>query len=308
MVSLPRMPEPSALIRPAHPDDAPAVVALRTLVFPFLIRGVASTRQLISTPPAEQHWGGFVAEVDGEVIGWVSASRNTNTSAAVGEVSLLHVHPDQRRRGIGGALLGRALEHLAPLGLNRLRGRTLPEALPFARRHGFIPSRQEHFSALELHALPPLPPAPADVRLVPLAEVDPRRVHRVDVLASADEPGDVTSDAIGYATWCADTWDNVGLDREGSMGAEVDGELVAISLVKRDGARMWSDYTGTVPDFRGRGLARLAKLAALHRAAARGVTVAYTGNDAANAAMLAVNDRLGYRRVASQWSCVREMG
>ncbi|MBQ1049919.1 GNAT family N-acetyltransferase [Micromonospora sp. C51] len=297
----------SALIRPAHTDDAPAVVTLRTLVFPFLIRGVASTRQLISTPPAGQHWCGFVAEVDGQVIGWVSASRNTNTSAAVGEVSLLHVHPDQRRRGIGGALLGRALEHLAPLDLARLRGRALPEALPFARRHGFTPSRQERFSALELRALPPLPAAPEDVRLVPLAEVDSRQVHRVEVLASADEPGDVPSDAISYATWCADTWDNVGLDREASMGAEVDGELVAISLVKRDGARMWSDYTGTVPDFRGRGLARLAKLAALHRAAARGVTVAYTGNDAANAPMLAVNERLGYRRVASQWSCVREM-
>ncbi|MBQ1027872.1 GNAT family N-acetyltransferase [Micromonospora sp. C95] len=297
----------SALIRSAHPDDAPAVVALRTLVFPSLIRGVASTRQLISTPPAEQRWGGFVAEVDGQVVGWVSASRNTNTSAAVGELSLLHVHPDQRRRGIGGALLGRALEHLAPLGLDRLRGRTLPEALPFARRHGFTPSREEHFSALELHTLPPLAGSPDDVRLVTLAEVDPRRVHRVEVLASADEPGDVALGAIDYATWCADTWDNVGLDREASMGAEVDGELVAISLVKRDGARMWSDYTGTVPDFRGRGLGRSVKLAALHRAAARGVTVAYTGNDAANAPMLAINDRLGYRRVASQWSCVREM-
>ncbi|GIJ75732.1 hypothetical protein Xph01_01640 [Micromonospora phaseoli] len=283
------------------------MVALRTLVFPFLVRGVASTRQLIATPPADQHWAGFVAEVDGHAVGWVSASRSERTSEAVGEVSLLHVHPDQRRRGIGAALLARALEHLGPLDLTRLRGRALPEALPFARRHGFTPSRQERFSALELGALPPLPEPSDGVRLVPLTDVDPRRVHEVEALASADEPGDVVAGSIGYDGWRAVTWDNVGLDREASTGAEVDGVLAAISLVKRDGTRMWSDYTGTVPRLRGQGLARLAKLAALHRAAARGVTVAYTGNDAANAPMLAINARLGYRLVATQWSCVREL-
>ncbi|MDG4794180.1 GNAT family N-acetyltransferase [Micromonospora sp. WMMD1082] len=298
---------PSASIRPAEPDDAQAVVALRTLVLPFLVRGVASTRQMIATPTPGLHWAGFVAEVDGKIIGWVSASRNEHTTEAVGEVSLLHVHPDQRRRGIGAALLARALEHLAPLDLDRLHGRALPEALPFARRHGFAPSRQERFSALDLHALPPLPETPDGVRLLSLAEADPRQVHRVDVLASADEPGVVASGAIGYDHWCAGTWDNVGLDREASMGAEVGGVLAAISLVKRDGERMWTDYTGTVPEHRGRGLARLVKLAALHRAAARGITVAYTGNDEANAPMLAINTRLGYRQVASQWSCVREL-
>ena len=102
-------------------------------------------------------------------------------------------------------------------------------------------------------------------------------------------------------------WDNLGLDKEASIAAEVDGEVVAFSLVKRDGDRMWSDYTGSLPTYRGRGLARLAKAAALHRAAANGVRVAYTSNDEANAPMLAINARLGYRPVASQWSCLADL-
>jgi GNAT superfamily N-acetyltransferase len=89
--------------------------------------------------------------------------------------------------------------------------------------------------------------------------------------------------------------------------AEVDGTLASFSLVKRDGDRMWSDMTATLPTHRGRGLARLVKLAALHRAAADGVAMAYTSNDAANAPMLAVNRRLGYRTTSSQWSCLRDL-
>ncbi|MFD0786750.1 GNAT family N-acetyltransferase, partial [Micromonospora azadirachtae] len=42
-------------------------------------------------------------------------------------------------------------------------------------------------------------------------------------------------------------------------------------------------------------------------AAAGGVRLAYTSNDEANAPMLAVNARLGYRPVAAQWSCLREL-
>lgn len=292
-------------IRAAQSDDAPAVVALRTQLFPHLVRGVESTRQMLSQPRPGQHWSAFVAEVDDEIVGWVSTFRNASSSRSVGEISLLHVHPDHRGHGIGSGLLTAVLDHLAPLRLPLLRGRALPESLPYARRRGFLPSRAERFSALELTALPPLA-VPPGARLVPLSEVDPHHVYEVERDASADEPGDVPVDALTYEHWRADTWDNVGLDREASTGVEVNGVLAAISLVKRDGSRMWSDYTASRPEHRGRGLARAAKLGALRRAAANGVTVAYTGNDEANKPMLAINERLGYRPVTAEWSCLRE--
>ncbi|WP_406040368.1 GNAT family N-acetyltransferase [Micromonospora sp. NBC_00898] len=296
------------LIRAAHPDDAPAVVALRALVYPYLVRGVESTRRMIAEPSPGEEWTAFVAEIDGRVAGWVSAYRNGNTSEAdFGDVSLLHVHPEQRGRGIGVALLDAALGHLRPLGIRRVRASALTESLPFARRHGFTPSRGLRYSALDLRAAPPLADAPDGVRLLPLAGLDPRRLHAAHVAASADEPGDAPTDALSYANWRYEVWDNLGLDRQASTAVEVDGELVAFSLVKRDGDRMWSDMTATLPAFRGRGLARIAKIAALHRARDRGVTVAYTSNDESNAPMLAINERLGYRPVAAQWSCLAEL-
>ncbi|NES31541.1 GNAT family N-acetyltransferase [Micromonospora terminaliae] len=296
------------VIRPARPEDAPGVVALRTTVHPYLVRGVESTRHMIAQPPPEEDWAAWVAEADGQVVGWVSAYRYSHTSAAnVGEVSTLHVHPAHRLRGAGTALLDAALAHLRRIGVKRLLTLSQPESLPFARRHGFTPSRELRYSALDLRPAPPMPEPPPGVRLLTATEVDPRRIHRVDAEASVDEPGDVPTDALGYDIWHHEVWENVGLDREASTVVEVDGALVAVSLVKRDGDRMWSDFTGTVPAHRGRGLAGLAKRAALHRAAAGGVRTAYASNDEANAPMLAVNARLGYRPVASQWSCLRDL-
>ncbi|MEU7756202.1 GNAT family N-acetyltransferase [Micromonospora sp. NPDC049101] len=295
-------------IRVAQPDDAPAVVALRATVFPYLVRGVESTRKMIAEPPPEEDWTAFVAEADDRVVGWVSAERIGTTAAAdVGGINLLHVHPEHRRRGIGTALLTAATDYLRPLGIRRVRAMALPDALPFARRHGYEPSREVRYSALDLNPAPALPEPPPGVRLRPIADVDPHLLYVADVASAVDEPSDVPVDAKSYESWQYDVWDNLGLDKTASVAAEVDGVVAAFSLVKRDGDRMWSDYTGSVPAYRGRGLARLAKTAALHRAAANGVRVAYTSNDEANAPMLAINARLGYRPVTSQWSCLADL-
>ncbi|MFJ6166125.1 GNAT family N-acetyltransferase [Micromonospora orduensis] len=295
-------------IRVAQPDDAPAVVALRATVYPYLVRGVESTRTMLSDPPPTPGWTAFVAEVDDRVVGWVSAEPNARTSTAnFGDINLLHVHPEHRRHGIGTALLAAATGHLTPLGVRRVRAWAQPDSLPFARHHGFESSREVRYSALDLDPAPAFPTPPEGVRLRPIADVDPHLLYAADVASAVDEPGDVPVDAVSYQSWQSDVWDNLGLDKSASTVVEVDGAVAAFSLVKRDGDRMWSDYTASVPTYRGRGLARLAKTAALSRAAADGVRVAYTSNDEANAPMLAINARLGYRPVGAQWSCLADL-
>ncbi|MEV4411919.1 GNAT family N-acetyltransferase [Catellatospora sp. NPDC049609] len=292
------------LLRTARPDDAAEVVALRATVYPYLVRGVASTRQMIAEPP-DGGWTAFVAEDEGRVVGWASAFRNTTTSEAdFGEISLLHVHPDRRGRGIGSALFDAAREHLTGLGVHRVRTWAQTGSLDFARTHGFEPSREVRYSALDTRLAPPAPAAPPGVTVVPLSALDVRAVYEADIAASADEPGDVPKDATSFDTWRYEVWDNLGLDRDASTAARDGSEIVAFTLVKRDGERMWSDMTATLPGHRGRGLARLVKAVALHRAAERGATMAYTSNDETNAPMLAVNARLGYQPVGAQWSCL----
>jgi GNAT superfamily N-acetyltransferase len=295
-------------IRHATPDDAPAVVALRAMVYPYLVRGVESTRRMIAEPPPGEQWVAFVVEIDDQLVGWASSFRNSVTSEAdLGEIALLHVHPDYRRRGAGGALLAASTHHLAQIGVRRVRTWALTQSLDFARKNGFEISRELRYSSLETRLAPPAPPAPPGIQLMTLSELDSRQAYDAHVAAAADEPGDVASDAISYDTWRYEVWENVGLDKETSVAAVAGQTVVAFTLVKRDGERMWSDMTATLPTRRGRGLARLVKSVALQRAAERGVTVAYTSNDESNAPMLAINARLGYRPVASQWSCLRSL-
>ena len=72
-----------------------------------------------------------------------------------------------------------------------------------------------------------------------------------------------------YETWRYEIWDNPDLDRRASTAAIQGGRVLAFSLLLRDGSRLWSDMTATVPDYRGTGLARLTKRTALRIAMER---------------------------------------
>ncbi|WP_239166052.1 GNAT family N-acetyltransferase [Actinoplanes italicus] len=324
-------------IRPARSDDAAALVALRCSVYPYLVRGEETTRRMILSPPPGEDRIFRVAERDGETVGCVSAFRDPRSAdAGFGRIAL-HVHPSHRGRGIGTALLAEAAAHLRSAGVRQASVWALPESVEFARARGFDVSRELRFSALDLAGFDAGPAAgfeagpaagfdagpaagfdagpaagfgagPAagtdGIRLLPLREVDGQALYEADVAAATDEPGDVPSQPTPYPTWRYEIWEEPGLDRDASTVALADGVIVSFSLLLRDGDRAWSDMTATVPEHRGRGLARLVKTATLRRAAASGIRVAYTSNDESNAPMLAVNARLGYRQIATQFSCL----
>ncbi|WP_203828692.1 GNAT family N-acetyltransferase, partial [Actinoplanes palleronii] len=142
------------------------------------------------------------------------------------------------------------------------------------------------------------------IRLMSLRETTPEALYAADVAAATDEPGDAPPQPPSFATWRYDIWDNPDLDHDLSIAAVLNGEIVSFSLLARVGTRVWSDMTATAPAHRGRGLARRTKTEALRRAAAAGVTTAFTSNDESNAPMLAVNTHLGYHPVATQFACV----
>ena len=73
---------------------------------------------------------------------------------------------------------------------------------------------------------------------------------------------------------------------------------VAMSYLRFPPVRglVWTGYTASHPEYRGRGFARTVKLQSLSQAVDLGVPIVGTDNDATNAAMLHINEKLGYLR------------
>jgi GNAT superfamily N-acetyltransferase len=261
----------------------------------------------------------WVAEDEGEIVGRARALFETFSSERdVGRVNV-SVVPEQRRRGIGSALYAVAEEHLVHVGARRL-GATAddPAGRPFLEARGFRHTHTDVISAVEpaavdLAELPPLEAARAaeGLRVVPLASVRgrPRDMYELHTAALADVPTDTPFDDFDYDDWLRSDWSYPDVSDDGSF-VVLDGERpvsFAFVVVDPDGAMAVNAMTGTLREYRGRGLARLVKLASIRWAAEHSVERILTGNDETNAAMLAVNRRLGYRPFTEHYAYAKEL-
>ncbi|MFY9782253.1 MAG: GNAT family N-acetyltransferase [Acidimicrobiales bacterium] len=82
----------------------------------------------------------LVARADGDLVGGVGLRPISDPALEVGEVKRLWVRPDQRRRGVGLALMDEVEERARRLGYRRLyleSGYAQPEALELYRGSGW---------------------------------------------------------------------------------------------------------------------------------------------------------------------------
>ncbi|AZP16698.1 GNAT family N-acetyltransferase [Streptomyces aquilus] len=295
--------------------DLEAYVRVRDLALPFMLYSPDSLAYDLTHMHPDAHYRPLVAEEDGEVIGTAQVGLVYDSPEPGQGYVNVYVHPERTGRGAGTLLVNAAEEHLAALGVSRLYAWVLdaPANRAFAERRGYRASRSAHFLLLDLAngTLPPLetPPPGVELRTGADFEADPRPLFELDAATVADEPSDVDNEFTDYEAWLRETWHHPLINHELTTVAVVDGRPAAFSLARTDGrSRYGTVMTGTARDFRGRGLAKLAKNDSLHRARAAGFTEAVTGNDAGNGPMIAINKWFGYETAATEVRYVRELG
>ncbi|MGW2204170.1 N-acetyltransferase family protein [Streptomyces sp. NPDC001774] len=305
----------TVIVRDVRPEDAEHFARVRRAALPFMLTNAAQVAFDWAHAHPDARSRPLVAEIDGEIVGTAQLGMvHDAPESGVGSVNI-YVHPEKRGLGAGTLLVRASEEHLARCGATSVFSWVLdgPEFRGFAERRGYAARRSAHFLRLDLGSaeLPPLaePPAGVELRSAASFAADPRPLFALDALTTADEPGDVGAELTDYEHWLATTWNHPLFDAELTTVAVVDGRPAAFSAAQTDGrGRYNSGMTGTDPAFRGRGLAKLAKNHSLHRARAAGCTEAFTGNDAGNGPMLAINTWFGYEICATEVRHARTLG
>ena len=282
-------------------DDVSAWLDVHNRTSPCRPEGERSLRHLWSVAP---EWHAVVAWRDGRPVGAAHAEVEMWSPESRHAEATILVPRDERRTGVGTALY-RAVSRWAVghdrEGLDIWFDVADPDAVSFWANRGFEEVGRERISYLDLRLEPsPAIEPPDGVTLVTLADrADLEEgMHRVGAEAIADIPAVDRYDAGDFARWRNAELGRPGLVRDCSVVALADEDVVGYSVLVRFEAKpemAEHEMTAVARAWRGRGLAGAMKSRQVALARAAGFTLLEASNEARNAAMLAVNDRLGYR-------------
>jgi len=311
-------------VRPFQDTDAPQLAEWLDLLAPaedvYTAASLVHQRRML---PGRRRPQWLVAVLDGARVGLgrdepqIFGGRPGLRRAWVG------VRPDLRRRGRGSQLWQRIEAHAEEAGGLRLRSWStsdVPDGERFLLARGFARVERELQSWVD--------PTSVDVgqlersereakqrgfRVTTLGELLPRMepaLRQLFLAADRRAPGHIaTPRLVAASTFRRVILRNPLLDMECSTVVLHGSEPVALCWLKGDRGvgKYGVEFTATAREWRGQGLATLAKLSALHLAARAGVHWIGTANDETNAPMLAVNRRLGHQPLADMMVYEREI-
>lgn len=290
-----------AVARPLDPErDLEAYLRVRHQAEP-LPRTVAEWRERERLSPRAAFRRHLVGERDGAIVA-VAMVHDTEMVAGDGVAARVIVDRQHRRSGAGAAMAAaveRLLAERAPAAVITQVDDDDRASRDWAERRGFRAAFRMIRSRLDLTAFDPAPHR-ADLDRAEAAGLrvevpgDRDRLHALYSTLLRDVPEAVEPIA-------RDAFDRQ-LDEPGVVVLVLaDGQSwvaqAAVRPIGDDGA--WNAFTGVLPAYRGRGLARAIKVAAAIEAARAGRHWIETSNHDVNAPMLAVNRALGYRPVTT---------
>ncbi len=213
--------------------------------------------------------------------------------------AMVRVLPEERRRGVGSALLAACSEEARALGKGSLFGRVDgddPESLAYVERRGFVVISQDVEQIRELgdEAAPEPPPG------IALAELGPEHLDGVYAVAVEVTPDIAIGAAVAaapYERWLAEMKGRIVV-----VALEGD-QVVGFATLVPLGAlpdTLEHELTGVLRSHRRRRIAEALKREQIRWAAAHGYKRLLTYTQEGNDAMRGLNLKLGYReRLAS---------
>lgn len=306
-----------AIIRRLADRDYPAVAAVMAGT---LLNGETVTAEQIRYGDANRSpamkTARWVAEYDGRLVGTASQLQYEDMYHPRKFWVMVRVHPDHQQQGVGAALYDALLTHVQqfdPLALQVQIREDQAAALAFAAKRGFAEYSRRWESYLDVAGFDPAPYATLEARLadegitvksVTELAADPDRDHKLHellTLLDQDVPIDEPATPMSFESFLRQALHNPRFVADGTFIALDSSRYVAMSSFYRNGdCELDIDMTGTLRDYRRRGIGTLLKVRGIQFAQANGYERIVVTNDLTNTGMLAINAQLGYVRRPAQ--------
>lgn len=298
------------MIRPANKEDYPALVAIGRSATADYVQSVADLEFGDQTRPPGMIAHKLIAETpDHQPVGVATYGQSAPAADPQRFNVWFFVPPHLQGQGIGQALYERVMAELMPHQPRCLETGVrsdLPRAVRFLEDRGFITVNSECETHLDLTIFDPdrfeadrQRVAQQSIIVKTLAELsnDPARDTKLYELHQHRQLVGMEAGTLPpFAEWRARFWQIPRLLPAGFCVALADGEYIGQSNALAAGVpgEVEYGYTGVLPAYRNRGIARAMKLHVLRWAKAQGYTVVRSWSDSHNAAMIRVNWQLGF--------------
>jgi mycothiol synthase len=299
-------------------DDYPDLVEVYNAAYPG---DPLTERDLHHRDCGRDPWCRFrrwVVEWDGRLVAFAEYDQHPQEYHAQKFVIDSAVHPGHQRQGVGTMLyelLLEALEPFHPIVLRKRLRADLAGGIRFLEARGFRVDRTIWPARLEVTTFDFAPYAALVERVAAQAislrslkdlEADTERDQKLYQLLNElyeDVPSSEPRTPLSHTYFCDHRQADPRLLPAGCFVAVHRGEYVGITELKATNAEgeLTTGLTAVKRLYRKGGLALALKVQSIAYAKARGCSAIWTSNDALNAPILALNERLGFVRRRPPW-------
>ena len=312
-------------IRPFTENDYDAVADVWNAVNEDEHASAAELRYFDSVLEPPLKLGRVLAEFGGVVVGTAEFAHRPGMYHPQKFFLRIYVRPECEGCGLGAALYDRVLSDLQrydPLSLRVQVREDKPRALAFAQKRGFVETKRDWISVLDVRAFDPAVFEDLDAKLAgrgitlkSLAHFDDseavrRAFFELFSAVRQDVPRSEPATPFTFEQFQKFFFDAPDFSFEATFVALHEGEMIGLTHFWKNDTTQDLDtgLTGVRRAYRGKGIATALKLAALRYAKEIGAAKVTTDNDTNNVEMLAVNDKLGFKRLPARIGLVKHLG
>ena len=309
-------------IRPFMPADYEALTLLGNLNFPDHQDTVDEIKWGDMHRDPKHQWARFVGVENGEIVAIGDYGQNGGMFHPRKFGVMVMVHPEKQGCGFGKAMYAhvlQAIEPFAPLSVRAFARENMPRPVRFLLDRGFREDMRYFESSLEVRAFDFAPFTGAEEKaaqngiivktLAELMETDPnwkRKFYELTQAVKRDIPRPEPWTPTEFEVW-EQQFENPDWLPDANFVALDGSKYVGISTIYKKQADfdLHTGITGTLSDYRRKGIALALKLQAVRYAKNAGTPAIRTGNETGNLAMLAINEAMGFVKQTAWISFVK---